>query len=90
MGSEVDDGELLERFAGSRDHAAFTELTRRHLNLVYSAAVRRVGERQMAQDVAQAVFVVLATKPRAARAAASAAPLSAWLLTTVATLRPTR
>jgi RNA polymerase sigma factor (sigma-70 family) len=80
MGHTADDSELLDRYATSGDQAAFSDLVRRHLNLVYSAAARRVGNHQLAEDVAQAVFIVLAEKPRAARAAKL---LSAWLLTTV-------
>jgi RNA polymerase sigma factor (sigma-70 family) len=74
------DAQLLDRYARARDESAFAELVRRHLNLVYSAAARRVGDRHLAEDVTQAVFLILARKPRAARAAS---PLSAWLLTTV-------
>jgi RNA polymerase sigma factor (sigma-70 family) len=80
MGQRADDSELLDRYATSRDEPAFAELVRRYLNLVYSAAARRVGERQLAEDVTQAVFIVMAEKPLAARAAT---PLSAWLLATV-------
>ena len=80
MAPTTADAELLDRYAASRDEAAFAELARRHLGLVYAAAVRRVGDRHLAEDVAQATFVILATKPNAARKSAS---LGAWLLTTV-------
>src|SRR5687768_3820476 len=76
-----DDARLLERYARSRDEAAFGALVRRHLDLVYSAAARRVGDRHLAEDVTQAVFVVLAKKANSVRR--STAPLAAWLLTTV-------
>jgi len=80
MAPTTADAELLDRYAASRDEAAFAELARRHLGLVYAAAVRRVGDRHLAEDVAQATFVILATRPNAARKSAS---LGAWLLTTV-------
>ncbi|HZN68579.1 MAG TPA: sigma-70 family RNA polymerase sigma factor, partial [Tepidisphaeraceae bacterium] len=77
---EMDDSELLRRYGASRDGAAFAILVRHHLDLVYSAAVRRVGDRHLAEDVTQAVFVILATKPKSA---AKSPSLAAWLLTTV-------
>jgi hypothetical protein len=54
------DLELLARY--SRQHAedAFTELVRRHLGLVYSAALRQVRSPQLAEEVAQSAFMDLA------------------------------
>ena len=62
-----DDSALLERYARPRDQSAFAQLAQRYLDLVYSAAARRVGDRHLAEDVTQAVFMILANKPRAAR-----------------------
>jgi RNA polymerase sigma factor (sigma-70 family) len=81
MDRSHDDAELLLRFAHERDQAAFAALVRRYANLVYSAAVRRVGNRHLAEDVTQAVFVILSKK---AKSIPSRVPLSAWLLRAVA------
>jgi RNA polymerase sigma factor (sigma-70 family) len=74
-----DDAELLRRYAEQRSEAAFAELVRRHLNLVYSAAVRLTrGDTHRAEDVAQLVFTDLARKA----AALSRRPvLAGWLYT---------
>src|ERR1041384_8359473 len=54
---------LLKRFACDNDERAFTELVGRHLDMVYSAALRQVGgDAHFAQDVAQSVFADLARK----------------------------
>ena len=74
-----DDAELLRRYAEQRSEAAFAELVRRHLNLVYSAAMRLTrGDTHRAEDVAQLVFTDLARKA----AALSHRPvLAGWLYT---------
>jgi len=55
------DCQLLGDYARTRSEAAFAELVRRHVDLVYSAAVRQVnGDSHLAQDVAQTVFADLA------------------------------
>ena len=54
--------DLVREFARDLFEAAFTELVRRHLNLVYSVARRCTGTDGDAQDVTQAVFILLARK----------------------------
>jgi RNA polymerase sigma factor (sigma-70 family) len=74
----MNDWELLERFT-SGEREAFGELVRRHANWVYSVAKRRVRDANLAEDVAQAVFILLAQK---ARKMTSGTSLPAWLLRT--------
>ena len=54
------DSQLLRAYVQSRSESAFAELVRRHVDLVYSAALRMVCDSHLAQDVSQAVFVALA------------------------------
>jgi RNA polymerase sigma factor (sigma-70 family) len=71
---------LLRRYADESDERAFAALVRQYVGVVYSASLRRVGNRELAQDITQAVFIILA---RRARRLPMDRPLSAWLLTTV-------
>jgi RNA polymerase sigma factor (sigma-70 family) len=73
------DSELLRRYAETHSEEAFAELVRRHVNLVYSAALRQVnGDAHLAQDVAQTVFTDLARK---AGSLARRSTLTGWLYT---------
>lgn len=71
-----DDLELLRRYAKEGAEEAFAELTRRHLPLVYSAALRQVRSPQLAEEVAQSVFLDLA---RSQAALKPGTILAAWL-----------
>ncbi len=54
------DSQLLRAYAERRSEPAFAELVRRHVDFVYSAALRMVCDSHLAQDVTQGVFVALA------------------------------
>jgi RNA polymerase sigma factor (sigma-70 family) len=58
----MDDRELLRQYVENRSESAFSEIVRRHLNLVYATAFRLVGDSHTAQDIAQSVFIRLAIK----------------------------
>ena len=61
---EMEDRELIRNYAIHRSDNAFTELVKRHLGLVYSTALRRLGDPQTAEEVTQTVFTLLAQKAR--------------------------
>jgi RNA polymerase sigma factor (sigma-70 family) len=69
------DALLLREFIDRRSQTAFTELVSRHSDWVYSAALRMVRDPHTAEDVAQAVFLVLADKA----AKLAGIPLHRWL-----------
>ena len=60
--ADVNDMDLVREFASRNSEPAFAELVRRHINLVYSVAFRFTGSTGDAQDVTQAVFIILARK----------------------------
>jgi RNA polymerase sigma factor (sigma-70 family) len=62
MSDRRQDFELLQRFTREREQTAFADLVRRHLNLVFATALRKVEDPGAAQEVAQNVFAVLARK----------------------------
>jgi RNA polymerase sigma factor (sigma-70 family) len=76
---DTPDMELVREFARDHSEAAFAELVRRHIALVYSVARRCTGHDGDAQDVAQAAFIILARK---ADSLGGKTILPAWLYET--------
>jgi RNA polymerase sigma factor (sigma-70 family) len=54
------DLELLQDYARNKSEESFAALVNRHLNLVYSAALRQVRSPQLAEEIAQSAFTDLA------------------------------
>jgi RNA polymerase sigma factor (sigma-70 family) len=62
-----DEAELFADFAATRSEEAFAGIIRIHANLVFSTALRQLGDRGLAEEVAQEVFVTLAKKAASLR-----------------------
>jgi len=74
-----DDRQLLRQYVRGSSEEAFAVLVHRHINKVYSVALRQVRDPHQAQEITKAVFVVLARK---ARALLKHTSLSGWLFET--------
>jgi RNA polymerase sigma factor (sigma-70 family) len=72
-----EEGQLLSQYVDTQSQEAFGQLVDRYVNLVHAAARRQVGDGDLARDVTQAVFLVLAEKAAELK---HDRPLSAWLL----------
>jgi RNA polymerase sigma factor (sigma-70 family) len=72
----ANDSALLRRYAEYGSHEAFAALVTRHINLVYSVALREVGNPHHAEEITQAVFIILAKKAASLRHDKA---LSSWL-----------
>jgi RNA polymerase sigma factor (sigma-70 family) len=75
----LDDMALLREYAASRSDAAFAELVARQVNFVHSAALRQVRDPNLAEEITQAVFVILAQK---AGKISDKTVLAGWLFNT--------
>src|ERR1019366_7888370 len=75
------DSQLLEEYVTRNSETAFQSLVTRYLNLVRSTALRQVRDTALAEDVAQAVFILLAVKAARLRKTKNLV-LSGWLYRT--------
>ena len=75
----MDDSALLRLYAENRSDEAFAAVVTRHVNLVYSVALRQAGHPQNAEEITQAVFIILAKKAAGLRHEKA---LPSWLFQT--------
>src|SRR5438034_370367 len=59
---ERDDQQMLREYVSRGSEEAFSALVKRHASLVYGTACRRLGDKSLAEEVSQTVFVALARK----------------------------
>jgi RNA polymerase sigma factor (sigma-70 family) len=74
-----DDMALVREYAQSNCEQAFATLVSRHVNLVYSVALRQVRDPHLAEEITQSVFIILAGK---AKSLSPKTILSGWLCRT--------
>jgi RNA polymerase sigma factor (sigma-70 family) len=74
-----DETKLFAEFAATRSEAAFAGIIRLHANLVFATALRQLGDRGLAEEVTQSVFVILAQRADSLK---SDATLAGWLYQT--------
>ena len=76
---ESDDQDLLAQYVRDQSEVAFAKLVARHVNMVYSVALRQVSDSHQAEDITQVVFLLLAKK---AESLSPKTIVSGWLYRT--------
>jgi RNA polymerase sigma factor (sigma-70 family) len=79
MSPATPDADDLRLYATTRDRDAFARVVRRHIDLVYTFCRRELRDAHLAEDAAQAVFILLAAKASSFR---SDIRLTGWLYET--------
>src|SRR5258706_8393374 len=75
----IDDLALLQEYAQTNSEQAFGALVSRHVNLVYSVALRQIRDPHLAEEITQTVFIILSRK---AKSLSPKTILSGWLCRT--------
>lgn len=75
----TDDLTLVQSYAREGSEEAFAILVSRHVNLVYSVALRQIRDPHLAEEITQTVFVILSRKASSIR---PPIVVSAWLCRT--------
>lgn len=75
----MDDTQLLREYAAHGSEAAFGVLVSRRMGMVYSAALRQVRDPHLAEEITQAVFIILSKKAAKIRGETN---LAGWLFKT--------
>ena len=75
----MNEWQLIRRYVENGSEESFTQLAGRYLNLVYSTCLREIGDRHLAEDATQVVFLLLARKAPTLRRSIL---LSGWLFRT--------
>lgn len=73
------DQALLRRYSESADQRAFEEIVKLHGGMVMGIAVRKVGQRELAEEICQNVFTILARKAESVLGSARNATVAGWL-----------
>jgi len=75
---KMNDWQLVSAYANGNEEA-FEDLLKKYFRIVYSTAVRQVGDPHLAEEVAQSVFIIFSRKARGLRPQVS---LTGWFLRT--------